>query len=96
MIIWPMSRLRGVMSCRQAARVLQAYLDGETDVATGRAVAAHLEVCRRCGMEADTYVAIKDALARQARETDPGTLLRLADFVDTLQSLDPETGTTPD
>jgi len=91
-IIWPMSRIRGVMSCRQAARVLQSYLDGETDVGTGRAVAAHLEVCRQCGMKAATYEAIKEALAHQARETDRETLDRLADFVEELVHDDPAGG----
>ena len=92
MIIWPMSRIRGVMSCRQAARVIQSYLDGETDIGTGRAVATHLELCRQCGMKAATYEAIKEALARQARETDRETLDRLADFVEELAHTDPAGG----
>jgi len=92
MIIWPMSRIRGVMSCRQAARVVQSYLDGETDIGTGRAVAAHLEVCRQCGMKAATYEAIKEALARQASATDPAALDRLAAFVEELAHTDPAGG----
>jgi len=92
MIIWPMSRIRGVMSCRQAARVIQSYLDGETDIGTGRAVATHLELCRQCGMKAATYEAIKEALARQAIKTDREALDRLAAFVEELVHTDPAGG----
>jgi anti-sigma factor RsiW len=53
------------MSCMRVVRVLQSYLDGEVDEATARRVAAHLEVCRRCGMSADSYRAIKASLARR-------------------------------
>ena len=84
MIIWPMSRLRGVMSCRQVARVIQSYLDGETDIGTGRAVAAHLELCRQCGMTAATFEAIKTALAHQTPATHGDALDRLAAFVEEL------------
>jgi anti-sigma factor ChrR (cupin superfamily) len=92
MIIWPMSRIRGVMSCHQAARVIQSYLDGETDIGTGRAVATHLELCRQCGMKAATYEAIKAALAHQAPDTDREAVARLSDFVEGLAHTDPGGG----
>lgn len=92
MIIWPMSHIRGVMSCRQAARVIQSYLDGETDIGTGRAVATHLELCRQCGMKAATYEAIKEALAHQATATDRQALDRLAAFVEELAHTGPPGG----
>ena len=92
MIIWPMSRIRSVMSCRQAARVIQSYLDGEIDFGTGRAVTAHLERCRQCGMKAATYEAIKAALAHRAPETDREAVARLADFVEELAHSDPGGG----
>jgi anti-sigma factor RsiW len=53
------------MNCLQVRRVLQSYLDGETDERTVRRVAAHLEDCRRCGLEAAVYREIKAALARR-------------------------------
>ena len=49
--------------CYRVARVLQSYLDGEVDADTAGDVAAHLEHCRRCGLEAGTYRAIKAAIA---------------------------------
>jgi len=67
------------MGCMRVARVLQAYLDGEIDEATARRVAAHLGVCRRCGMSADTYRAIKASLARRGA-WDELTRRRLEDF----------------
>ncbi len=50
------------MSCRQVGKVLQTYLDDELDDDTARKVAAHLEDCRRCGLEAETYEALKESL----------------------------------
>lgn len=67
------------MGCMRVARVLQAYLDGEVDEATARRVGAHLGVCRRCGMSADTYRAIKASLARHGG-CDELTRRRLEDF----------------
>ncbi|MGR8009497.1 zf-HC2 domain-containing protein [Streptomyces hypolithicus] len=67
----------------QVARVLQSYLDGESDEITARRVAAHLEDCRRCGLEASAYREIKNALAR--RETlDSGAVARLRGFGESL------------
>ena len=48
--------------CRQVAAVLQEYLDGEVDPVTAGKVHDHLEECRRCGLEARTYRAIKAAI----------------------------------
>jgi anti-sigma factor RsiW len=52
-------------NCREVAVFLQRYLDGEVDEYTLRRVAAHLEDCRRCGLEAATYRSLKRALARR-------------------------------
>jgi len=71
------------MNCMQVARVLQAYLDGETDEATARRVAVHLEDCRRCGLEAGTYREIKDALSRR-EELDEDAVARLRGFGESL------------
>lgn len=71
------------LNCMQAARVLQAYLDGESDEVTARRVAAHLEDCRRCGLQADTYRKIKEALSR--REAPDGDAVdRLRAFGESL------------
>ena len=50
------------LDCKSAARVLQSYLDGELDGLSTSRVREHLEVCRACGLEADTYSAIKDSI----------------------------------
>ncbi len=68
------------LSCRQVGKVLQSFLDGETDDATRALVADHLEDCRRCGLGADTYLQIKAALARSATEPSPEALERLRSF----------------
>jgi anti-sigma factor RsiW len=76
-------RMRGtkeMASCLQVMRVLQSYLDGQTDQVTARRVANHLDACRRCGLEASTYREIKSALARQAAPLDDASVARLRAF----------------
>jgi anti-sigma factor RsiW len=73
--------------CHQVAKVLQSYLDGETPAPTTRMVAAHLETCRKCGLEANTYLAIKAAIASRAPEAsavDADAVERLRHFADGL------------
>ncbi len=61
---WPRGG-KGEATCREVARVLQSYLDGEVDDLTARRVARHLEVCRRCGLEASAYAEIKRAMRKR-------------------------------
>ena len=68
---------RRQLSCAQVGKVLQSYLDAELDDETARKVAEHLEDCRRCGLEADTYEELKAALLRGAAvEEEPVDRLR--------------------
>lgn len=50
-------------SCRDVARVVEAYLDGECDRTTAQHVVDHLSVCPVCAEETRTLEAIKDTLA---------------------------------
>lgn len=77
-----MRRLRAGQeaTCAEVAQVLQSYLDGHVDDLTARRVRRHLEHCRRCGLEAETYDAIKDALARRGQDIDAQSLERLRAF----------------
>jgi anti-sigma factor RsiW len=70
-------------NCREVATFLQRYLDREVDDRTLRRVAAHLEDCRRCGLEANTYRALKQALARHTAPP-ADALARLHRFADQL------------
>lgn len=89
-------RDRGEASCAEVARVLQSYLDGHLDDLSARRVHRHLEHCRRCGLEAETYEAIKEAVARRAARIDPDALQRLRDFGERLAEEGPteETGSS--
>jgi hypothetical protein len=60
------------------------------DEVTARQVAAHLEDCRRCGLEASVYREIHNALARRT-EPDTEAVTRLRAFGASLVS-DPATG----
>ncbi|MEU0086392.1 zf-HC2 domain-containing protein [Streptomyces sp. NPDC006274] len=68
-----------MQACLRAGRLLQSYLDGETDEVTARRVAAHVKDCRRCGLEASVYEEIHRALSRGA-EPDTGAVDRLRAF----------------
>lgn len=89
-------RGRREATCAEVAQVLQSYLDGHVDDLTARRVHRHLEHCRRCGLEAETYEAIKVAIARRGRQVDPEALERLRAFGERLAEQGPkgETGST--
>lgn len=72
-----------MLECMRVTRVLQSYLDGAVDDVTARRVAAHLEHCRRCGLEAETYRAVKAALARH-EHTPADAVDRLRAFAEHL------------
>lgn len=67
------------IGCMKVAKVLQAYLDDEIDHDTAERVGLHLRLCRRCGMKADTYRAIKASLARHG-QWDDLTRRRIEEF----------------
>lgn len=77
---WRGSHADAMASCREVGRVLQTYLDGQVDEVTARRVRAHLEACRRCGMEAQVYDELKHALARRAPSLDPSIVERVNAF----------------
>jgi anti-sigma factor RsiW len=80
----------------EVARVLQSYLDREIDDVTAQRVARHLEVCRRCGLAAATYEAIKQSLVRRAGPPDRGAVERLQAFSEQLAEPGPPEGRTGD
>lgn len=74
------------LDCREVARLLQAFLDGEIADPLAVPVADHLQACLTCGMEADTYRWLRAAVAGLARADDPRQLRRLQRFVEALAS----------
>jgi len=71
---------QGGASCVRVARTLQRYLDGDLDEATRGRIAAHLGLCRRCGLDEQAYRAIKDSLARHGAVLPAEALERLRAF----------------
>ena len=83
-------RRRKPMGCMEVARLLQHYLDGNLDERRTTRFAAHLDDCRRCGMEADTYAQIKASLQRRRRDDLPAdAVVRLRAFGETLKQTSP-------
>lgn len=72
------------LNCREVGRVLQWYLDGGLDEADIPKIQAHLEKCRDCGLEADTYQSISDSLAARGQLADDDVMQRLRAFTSEL------------
>ncbi len=80
-----------IASCREVRHVLQSYLDGELDELAAHRITRHLDLCRRCGVQATTFAEIKAALSRTAeRPVDSPTVARLRAFGEGLVSGHPE------
>ena len=69
--------------CMRVGKVLQQYLDGELDATTASEVLSHLEECKNCGLEAETYRRLKSSVGRSG-EPDVEALDRLRAFADEL------------
>lgn len=69
------------LSCLELLSILQSHLDGYLDDLTAQKANAHLEACRRCGMEASVYLQIKKALRVMASGIPEDLLQRLENFV---------------
>ena len=74
----------GGLSCRKVGKVLQTHLDGELDDERRRRVAAHLEECERCGLEADVLEGVRAALRGRREHLPTATATALREFSDRL------------
>lgn len=52
-----------MLACEAVVELVQLYLDGATDDLTSEQVGHHLDMCRRCGLQADVYLQIKATLS---------------------------------
>ena len=68
------------MDCHEVGELLQHYLDGHIDADRAQRIEAHLDECRRCGMEAETYERIKATLAAHRPEVPADSVDRLRAF----------------
>lgn len=75
---------RRTPDCRRVARVLQAYLDGELAEDDSMMVVAHLQECRRCGIDERVYQHVKQMLRGLAVAPDPIAVARLREYSATL------------
>lgn len=81
-----MGRKPGGLSCRKVAKVLQSHLDGELDEDRRRKVAAHLDECERCGLEAEVLDGVRSALQGRRANLPVATATALREFSDRLIS----------
>lgn len=76
--------------CHRVRKVLQSYLDGELDDRHAGMVAAHLDQCDRCGIEAELYEQVRASLQRLRSAPDPDALARLRQFADAVPAAVPD------
>lgn len=74
------------LTCREALRVLQSYLDGEAEAKLAARMASHLEGCNSCTFEAENLKTIKSALQRLKLEVNDASLKRLEQYVRNIES----------
>lgn len=77
-------RNRPEVDCREVGKVLQSYLDDDVEDDFAAKISAHLEACKHCGLEVETYRRIKASLAARMPAVDPAALERLRRFGDEL------------
>ena len=82
----PLSSQTERLGCRQVRKVLQAFLDGEIEAHRAELVAAHLESCSRCRVEADTLQRVITELRQHRPDLDLDAYTRLSDTLDRLTS----------
>jgi anti-sigma factor RsiW len=80
-----MMQLMMRFSCARVQDLVQSYLDGELEEGPERAqLVAHLEMCRLCGVEVETYERIKASLTTPP---PPGSVDRLRKFAASIPDL---------
>ena len=79
---------RGRLGCRQVRRTLQAFLDGEVEPLRAELVAAHLESCSRCQVEAEVLARVIESLQRLRPDIDLAAYTRLVETADGLTEHD--------
>lgn len=78
---WPRVRTGDALSCPEVGRLLQRFLDGELrEDAEIEMLSAHLDECKRCGLEAETYRKIKASLAGRREPVPAEAVARLRRF----------------
>ncbi len=75
---------RARLGCRQVRRTLQAFLDGEVEPLRAELVAAHLESCARCQVEAEVLERVIDSLQRLRPDIDLAAYTRLVENTEQL------------
>jgi anti-sigma factor RsiW len=75
---------RGRLRCRAVAKLIQRYLDVELADTRAVLIADHLDLCPRCGLDAQTWRWLKGAIAGLAPPDDPDQVARLRSFMETL------------
>jgi anti-sigma factor (TIGR02949 family) len=73
--------VNGRLGCLQVRRTLQSFLDGEVEPHRAELVAAHLESCSRCHVEADLLADVIEAIRRLRPDLDLAAYTRLVDAV---------------
>jgi anti-sigma factor RsiW len=76
--------VKGRLGCLQVRRTLQSFLDGEVEPRRAELVAAHLESCSRCHVEADLLANVIEAIRRLRPDLDLAAYTRLVDAVQDL------------
>ena len=76
--------MNGRSGCLKVRRTLQSFLDGEVEPHRAEVMAAHLERCSRCHIEAGMSAAVIEAIRRLRPDLSPAAYTRLVSAVEEL------------
>lgn len=79
-----MGKTQGGLSCHEVALNLQVFLDKEADPNTAEKIEIHLADCKKCGMKASTFKAIKSVIEESSTPVPSHTLMQLREFSDSI------------
>jgi len=73
--------VNGRLGCLQVRRTLQSFLDGQVEPRRAEMVAAHLESCSRCDVEAELLQRVIEEIQRLRPDLDLAAYTRLAEVL---------------
>jgi anti-sigma factor RsiW len=79
--------VNGLLGCWRVRRTLQSFLDGEVEPRRAGLVAAHLESCSHCDVEADMLARVIEAIRRLRPALDRAAYTRLVATFEELTEL---------
>ncbi len=84
LVPWVATTMNNPLDCLRVRRTLQSFLDGQVAPEEAERVAAHLQDCSRCDIEAEVLTRVIEAIQRLRPDLEVAVYDRLVATVDDL------------